>query len=110
MNARATREGGRIDGVPMPQDGEALNIEHRELPLVDREGVAGEGGDAEAGEDGLLDGFVAAEFQARVKGDAVEMRRCEIAARAPLLRLQASLGKTYHRQKHILQIENIDCY
>jgi len=72
------RTGGRIDGVPMPQDGEALNIEHRELPLVEREGVAGEGGDAEAGEDGLLDGFVAAEFQARVKGDAVFSARLRL--------------------------------
>jgi len=33
------------------QDGEALDVEHRELSLIEREGVAGEGGDAEARED-----------------------------------------------------------
>jgi hypothetical protein len=53
------------------QDGETLDVQHGELAgLVEREGVAGEGGDAEAGEDGLLDGFVAAQFQARAEGDA----------------------------------------
>jgi len=51
------------------QDGKTLDVEHGKLAgLVEGEGVAGEGGDAQAGEDGLLDGFVAAQFQARVKG------------------------------------------
>ena len=39
----------RIDGVPVAQDGEAFDVEHGELAgLVEREGVAGEGRDAEA--------------------------------------------------------------
>jgi hypothetical protein len=60
---------GRIRGVPVAQDGETLDVEHGELAwLVEREGVAGERGDAQPGEDGLLDGFVAAEFEARVEG------------------------------------------
>jgi len=49
------------------QDRKAHHIQHGELVgLIEREGVAGQGGDAEAGEDGLLDRFVAAQFQARV--------------------------------------------
>lgn len=56
----------RVDGVPVAQNGKALDVEHGELAgLVEGEGVAGEGGDAEPGEDGLLDGFVTAQFQAR---------------------------------------------
>ena len=45
----------------MAQDGKAHDIVHGELAgRVEREGVAGQGGDAKADEDGLLDGFVAA--------------------------------------------------
>ena len=55
----------------MAQDGKAHHVEYGELAgLVEGEGVAGEGGNAQPGEDGLLDGFVAAQFQARAQGDA----------------------------------------
>ena len=43
------------------EDWEPPDVEHRELAgLVEREGVSGEGGDAQPGEDGLLDGFACA--------------------------------------------------
>jgi len=62
----------RVHGIPVTQDGKALDVEDGELAgLVEREGVARERGDAQAGEDGLLDGFVAAEFQSRADDNAV---------------------------------------
>jgi len=46
-------------------DGKAFRFQHRELArLVQGQGMAGQGGDAQAGQDGLLDGLIAAQFQA----------------------------------------------
>ncbi|MDP1533122.1 MAG: hypothetical protein Q8L92_06015 [Rubrivivax sp.] len=59
----------------MAQDGKALHIQHGELVrLVERERVAGEGGDAQPGEDGLLDGLVAAQFQPGAKVVSIGFR------------------------------------
>src|SRR5512143_3488503 len=83
-----------MDGVPVAQDGEALDVEYGELPgLVEGERVAREGGDAQPGENGLLDRFVAAEFQARVDVEAVpaEYALDGVARTPPLLPHQPRL-------------------